>query len=107
MNIFKRIIANLVNFSNNNWHRILFKYSSYLSILFILLAYTGLLAIQPKYINIVHMFILYYVCVILLIRFNPFVKKSNDKVFDRSIAFTSGIILLTTTVAKQVTDYMR
>jgi hypothetical protein len=90
---------------NLSWHKILFDYSSYLSLLFILLTYTGIFAINPSYVNAVHNFILYYVCAILLIRFNPFVKKSElerDFEFNRKIAFTSGLILLTTIVAKEV-----
>jgi hypothetical protein len=111
--MFKKLINNLINnlilFSNKSWHKVIFKYFSYLSILFILFTFTGLIAINSEYVHIVHMFILYYVCIILLIRFNPFVKESHvkgDYQFDRNIAFTAGIILLTTTVAKQIVPYI-
>jgi hypothetical protein len=84
------------------WHKTLFDYVSYLSVLFIIVTYTGVFYINPIYINTIHNCILYYVCAVLLIRFNPYVKHSYVE-FDRKIAFTAGIILLTTIVGHFLT----
>ena len=98
----------------SQWHKTLFNYMSYLSIFFIIVTYTGLFYINPKYITTVHDYILYYVCAILLIRFNPYVKEDYENqsnvdfatqsnvVFDRKIAFTAGIILLTSIVGQHL-----
>jgi len=79
---------------------------SYLSIFFIIVTYTGVFYINPKYITTVHDYILYYVCAILLIRFNPYVREDyanqSNVVFDRKIAFTAGIILLTSIVGQHL-----
>ena len=96
---FKRFINYLVTFSDKAWHKSLFNYVSYLSVIMILLAYSGVILINPKYVNLAHAFILYYVCLILLIRFNPYSKKSHLVKFDKTVAFTAGILLFTSTIA--------
>uniref|UniRef100_A0A6C0IJJ2 Uncharacterized protein n=1 Tax=viral metagenome TaxID=1070528 RepID=A0A6C0IJJ2_9ZZZZ len=96
-------------FSNKGWHKIVFDYVSYLSIFFIIVTYTGIFYINPAYVHILNNVLLYYVCAVLLIRFNPYVKHSYLE-FDRKIAFTAGIILFTTIVgqhlANNITYYM-
>jgi hypothetical protein len=104
---FKEFLNYLVVISDKEWHKNIYNYSSYLSIILILATYTGVIYINPEYTLVLHDFIVYYVCIILLIRFNPFIKKNNLASyveFNRNIAFTSGIILLTTSLAKSVSD---
>ena len=102
--MFKHLLA----LSDKEWHKSIYYYSTFISIALIIIAYTGVVYINPVYITKIHSFLLLYVCAILLIRFNPYVKSSHDaghSAFDRKIAFTAGIILLTTVVAKKITDY--
>ena len=107
MSLLKRFLNYLVDISDKEWHRDIYKYSSYLSILLILVTYSGVIYINPEYTLILHNFLIIYVCIILLIRFNPLVKRNNVAsyvLFNKNIAFTAGIILLTTTVAKNLSD---
>ena len=99
----KRFMNNLVSFSDKAWHKSLFNYVSYLSVVLIIVGYSGILLINPKYTNEAHAFILYYICLVLLIRFNPYAKRSHFTEFDKQIAFTAGILLFTTTIAKHLT----
>ena len=106
-NFLKRIVS----FSDNQWHRGIYKYVSYVSVLLIVIAYTGIAYINPIYISAFHSFILYYISIILLIRFNPYIKYSNSKSpghseFDRKIAFTAGIILFTTSLSHTILTYI-
>ena len=112
--MYKRIKDNLQHFLNylvaiydKELHRNIYKYSSYVSVVLILITYSGFLYIKPAYISLVHNFFLFYVCLTLLIRFNPLIKKNNlasSVEFNRNVAFTAGIILFTTTVFNNVLE---
>ena len=94
---------------NKDWHQVLYKYITYLLVFLIIATYTGVFMINPKYLTYIHTIILYYVCAILLIRFYPYRKQqSNERVaeFDRKIAFTAGVILLTTILSKTFSSYI-
>ena len=106
-NNFKIFLNYLATISDKNWHKNIYKYSKYISIALILLTYTGIMYINPMYVNIVHNFLMYYVCVILLIRFNPLINSNKSAIyteFNRNVAFTAGLILLTTLVTKNIAD---
>ena len=97
----------LVAMSDKELHKTIYNYSSYLSVVLILITYSGILYVKPGYVSFVHNFFLFYVCLILLLRFNPLIKKSalaSSVEFNRNVAFTAGIILLTTTVFKNILD---
>jgi len=104
-NKLKYFLNYLVDLSDKEWHKNIYKYSNYISILFIIITYTGLMYINPRYISITHTFLLYYVCLTLLIRFNPLIKHNTSArhvEFNRSIAFTASLILLTTLVTNNM-----
>lgn len=104
-NKLKDFLNYLVEISDKEWHKNIYKYSKYISILLIIVTYTGLIYVNPKYINIIHNFILYYICITLLIRFNPLIKENTSASyveFNRNIAFTASLILLTALVANNV-----
>jgi len=106
-NKLKRFLNYLVEVSDKEWHKNIYKYSKYVSIVLILVTYTGIIYVNPQYINIVHNFLLYYVCITLLIRFNPLIKPNTSASyveFNRNVAFTASLILLTTLVAKNASE---
>ena len=102
----KYFLNYLVELSDKEWHKNIYKYSRYTTIFLIIITYTGLFYINPRYINIIHNFLLYYVCITLFIRFNPLIKQhtsaSHDE-FNRSVAFTASIILMTILVTNNIT----
>jgi hypothetical protein len=104
----KQFLNYLVEMSDKEWHKNIYKYTKYISIVAIIVTYTGLFYVNPAYTNIVHNFVLYYVCITLLIRFNPLIKQNTSASyveFNRSVAFTASLILLTTLVANNVTGF--
>ena len=98
-------------FANTSWHHDFFIYGMYLSYILFIITLTGMLYIDPVYLSTLRIILKYYVCAILLIRFNPFVKRSNkasDIEFNRRIAFSAGIfLLLTTTVTSIMEGYLK
>lgn len=95
----------LFNLSGATWHQKFYIYSIYLSYFLFAVAYTGVVAISPSYLQTLNTFIKYYVSLFLVIRFNPFIKSNEHKnlaSFDRRIAFSAGMFLLLTTTAIQV-----
>ena len=108
-NKLKQFLNYLVEISDKEWHKNIYKYSKYISIILILITYTGIIYVNPRYINIVHNFLLYYVCITLLIRFNPLIKQNTSASyveFNRNVAFTASLILLTTLVANNVSGLL-
>jgi len=102
-----KVLNFLADFSDKEWHKNIYKYINYISIALIPITYTGLFSVNPQYISIVHNFILYYVCISLLIRFNPLIKQNTSAAyveFNRNVAFTASLILLSTLVSKNASD---
>jgi hypothetical protein len=99
---FSNIMYMLSSIVNTSWHHNLFTYGVYLSYVLFIVTLTGVLYIDPSYLSTLRNILKYYVCAILLLRFNPFVKmstKTSDIEFNRRIAFSAGIFLLLTTTA--------
>jgi len=75
--------------------------------IFIFLSY--LIQINVKgYINTIHYYVNIYVCLFLIIRFNPF-RRDNIVLnnLDRKIAFNAGIIILTTTILNTYLEHIK
>lgn len=89
-------------FSNLDYHK-LYDYIIYTFYLLFILTFTGIYKINPDYLNILNQIIIYLVCIILLINFNPLFDANKDysdnkkNEFNRKIAFSAGIYLLLTT----------
>ena len=90
------------NIITGNWHKGPYKYGVYISYLLFFIAFTGIIAISPSYLNTLEQIIKYYISIFLIIRFNPWVSKKikytpEKGEFDRDIAFSAGVFLLLTT----------
>ena len=97
----------LSSFASTSWHHDFFIYGMYLSYILFAITLTGVLYIDPVYLSTLREVLKYYVCIVLLLRFNPFVKSSNkasDIEFNRRIAFSAGVFLLFTTAATSVVE---
>ena len=107
LNKLKYFLNYLADFSEKEWHKKIYKYISCISIILIPITYTGLISVNPEYISIIHNFIVYYVGITLLIRFNPLIKQHTSAgyvEFNRSVAFTASLILLTTQISKNASE---
>ena len=89
----------------------LYKYQNYLfdryvniSYLLIIISFIGLSSYSTKYLNELNYYIKIYVSLFLLWRFRPFREKSEFTDLDRKIAFTAGLLIITTTFLNNYID---
>lgn len=88
---------------NNKYHHNIFEYMLYTSYILFAIAFTGVYSVDPSYLTTLNELITYYVCIFLLVQFNPYSKiKCEDYEINRKIVFSAGIFLLLTT---GITDY--
>lgn len=102
-----KLFKYLFDFSESSWHQKLFIYGLYLSYILYFFAISGIVYYNPNYLHHLELFIKYYVAIILLIRFNPFIAKEKVKVdteFDRRVAFSAGAFLL---LSLSTIDYIK
>ena len=95
-----KILSYIFDFSSSEWHHKLFIYSLYISYILFFIAFTGIIFLSPNYLTTLEYWIKYYVFLILLIRFNPFIAKTHSKTdteFDRRIVFSAAFFLLLST----------
>lgn len=78
------------------FHEFVFHSALYLSYILYIIAYLQIGYYNPKYLDMLQMYMKYYVTLFLLIRFNPFTNNTFTE-FDRKVVFSSAIFLLTTT----------
>ena len=89
-----------------NWHQNLFIYGLYASYILYAVILFGLSSKAPEYLSTLDNILKIYICLFLLIRFNPFTDiKFNE--FDRRVVFSSALyLLMTTTVTEIVRRYI-
>jgi hypothetical protein len=82
-----------------------FDFVTYLTYILLLASGLGLSQYAPAYVKDIDYYTRVYVCLFLIIRFNPFVKIKFDEL-DRKIAFAAGFFILTTTALNQYVTYL-
>jgi hypothetical protein len=65
------------------------------------LVYFGILAISHEYVNYLNIFIQSFICLFLIIRFNPF-RRHILREFDSQLIFASAMFLLTNLIATEI-----
>ena len=90
--------STIKTFFNSKWHKQLFIYALYVSYIMIFISLTGAVSWAPEYLSIIQKYIIYYISILLIGRFNPFMNKTivYDE-YDRKIVYSAGIALLMTT----------
>ena len=93
------------------WYQQIYLYSIYISFLLFGLTLTGIAEIAPVYSLNLQLFLRYYVCIFLILRFNPYTDNTRiskiDALIDRKVAFTSGIfLLLSTSIIDIISKYI-
>jgi len=69
-----------------------------ISYLLLFISFLGFSKKAPEFLNTIDTYVKIYVCLFLIIRFNPFTHIKHFTELDRKIAFTAGIFILTTTL---------
>ena len=100
----KEHIVGIINGADNTIDKLkkpIFIWSISLLHLFYFLIYFGILAISHEYVNYLNIFIQLFICVFLIIRFNPF-RHHILREFDGQIIFASAAFLLTNLFATEI-----
>tara|TARA_Y100000996_G_scaffold399144_1_gene367898 strand:- start:446 stop:796 length:351 start_codon:yes stop_codon:yes gene_type:complete len=100
------VLRALERWSRATWHKRVFIKVLYLSYALFLLAFTGILKVDPTYLTTLESWLRYYVCFFLIVRFNPFSRKRAENTreaidFDRRVSYSAGVFLLLTTALTQ------
>jgi hypothetical protein len=69
----------------------------FISYTLILISALGLFQSAPKYLAILDYYVRIYLCLFLIWRFNPLRKSTTFTELDRKIAFSAGLVIITTT----------
>ena len=93
----------------------LFTFTIIISYILIFFSALGLSSIAPTYLKILDYYLRIYICLFLILRFNPFRKyfsiyKNSDEKFndlDRKIAFSAGLFILTTSILNTYVDELK
>ena len=79
-------------------HETIYTYILYASYALYAIVLFGITKFAPQYLEYLKNFIKIYISLLLIIKFNPFVKHSKHlSDFDRKVVFSAGIYLLLTT----------
>jgi|LakMenE01Jun11ns_1017448.scaffolds.fasta_scaffold8596063_2 hypothetical protein len=96
------MISSIKKFFNSKWHKQLFIYALYVSYIMIFISLTGAVSWAPEYLSIIQKYIIYYISIILIVRFNPYMNITTFDKYDKRIIFSAGITLLLTTSAVHI-----
>ena len=100
--LLKSILKNISDFTDLfNWHESVYMTILYSSYVLYFIAFTGILSLDPSYLSVLETVIKYYISIMLLIRFNPFVDRKITK-FDKKLVFTSALLLFISTTAYSI-----
>jgi len=83
------------------WFETFFRYIIYIFYILYIVILLGISQSAPEYLILLKNIMKYFICAVLLIRFNPF-SKHRFTSFDKELVFQSALYLLSTTA---LTDY--
>lgn len=79
----------------------------YISYLLYLLTFLGLSSQAPNTLNTLNFYFRLYICLFLILRFNPFLTFGKFTNLDRKISFSAGIFILTSNYLPYLLDDLR
>jgi hypothetical protein len=82
----------------------IFTYVIYIIYILYFLSIFRLSSQAPEYLKYLHLFITNYICLFLIIRFNPFIKTTFNSL-DRRVAFSAGLFIFTTSFINETLIY--
>lgn len=88
--------------SKQKWHEHIYYLMLWGTYFLYIVAYTGIMHFDPKYLDFLDNGVKVYVSLILMIRFNPFVSLTTMTLFDKEIAWTAGVFLFISSMATNI-----
>lgn len=84
------------------WYETFFKYIIYIFYILYVIILLGLSKSAPEYLHLLRDILKYFICAILILRFNPLSSHKFTK-FDKELVFQCAVYLLSTTT---LTEYV-
>ena len=100
-----KVLLNLTKFTEQQWHYFIYNIFILLSLILMGLSVLDITTGYHKYVGIIDTIIKYYIGIILIVRFNPYNECQNtiaSKKFDRTLAFSAGLLLVSSETIKNV-----
>ena len=91
----------------NDFQERIFDIFIYFSYFIIIISFLGFSNTSPKFLETIDYYIRIYICLFLIWRFNPLRKIDNFTDFDRKIAFSAGMFIITTSALNQYLVYFK
>ena len=91
----------------NDFQERIFDIFIYFSYFIIIISFLGFSNTSPKIFETIDYYIRIYICLFLIWRFNPLRKIDNFTDFDRKIAFSAGLFIITTSALNQYLVYFK
>lgn len=103
MRYIRDMLQRISNLGDSSFHQSTFIYALYASYALVAIAITGVMQVDPSYLQYIETFIKYYVSIFLMARFNPIVRETTKfTAFDAKVAWSAGVFLFITTSAFQL-----
>lgn len=87
------MIGSIKKFGDNKWHPYLYSLIRWGFWVIYIISFLGVAIIDPTYIYMVDNVAKLYVALLLMIKFNPFIKYTKMTKFDKQIAWNAGLFL--------------
>lgn len=89
------------------WHENIFNIAMYISYFLYIVAFTGILIIDSKYLELLNSIITFYIGIVLFIRFNPWSNFKTYSKFDRRLVWSAGgFLLLSSSITAAIQAYI-
>ena len=96
------LLNKLQSYGDKPIHKHAFDVMIYGSYILYAVALTGVMSINPEYLSTLQMITQIYISLFLILRFNPFVKKSALTQLDKKIAYSAGVFLFLSSAAATI-----
>ena len=91
----------MASFNFSKYHETFFNIVIVFNYVVYIVTFLGLYNFSPKFLEDFHFYFQLYICLFLIVHFFPFRKVRFEKV-DQRIAFSSGVIILSTVILNQL-----
>ena len=95
-------------FKNMKLHQRFFNILMYASYILYFIALTGLMVLDPSYIEYLNSIITFYMGIILFIKFNPWAKSQPFTKFDKRLVWSAGgFLLISSSITTAIEAYIK
>jgi hypothetical protein len=87
------IVEWVTRIGKHKWHPIVYSFITSGFWVIYIVSFMGVASIHPSYIDLVDTIAKFYLAILLLVRFNPYVNTLGTSKFDKQLAWQAGLFL--------------